>query len=74
VSNISPSSTFKPCSLRALLSAKDLDKNGYGLQANEVRGEILRTSEKINRVILNNQNCFTPQQVGQAQTYIASIE
>ena len=27
-----------------LLSAKDLDKNGYGLQANEVRGEILRTS------------------------------
>ena len=57
-----------------LLSSKDLDKNGYGLQANEVRGEILRTSEKINRVILNNQNCFTPQQVVQAQTYIASIE
>ena len=57
-----------------LLSAKDLDKNGYGLQANEVRGEILRTSEKINRVILKNQKCFTPQQVGQAQTYIASIE
>jgi hypothetical protein len=57
-----------------LLSAKDLDKNGYGLQANEVRGEILRTSEKLNRVILKNQNCFTPQEVGQAQTYIASIE
>jgi hypothetical protein len=57
-----------------LLSAKDLDKNGYGLQANEVRGEILRTSEKLNRVILTNQNCFTPQEVGQAQTYIASIE
>ena len=47
-----------------LLSAKDLDKNGYGLQANEVRGEILRTSEKLNRVILKNQNCFTPQEVG----------
>ena len=57
-----------------LQSAKDLDKNSYGLQANEVRGEILRTSEKINRAILNNQNCFTPQQVVQAQTYIASIE
>ena len=57
-----------------LLSAKDLDKKGYGLQANEVRGEILRTSEKLNRVILKNQNCFTPQEVGQAQTYIASIE
>jgi len=57
-----------------LLSAKDLDKNGYGLQANEVRGEIFRTSEKLNRVILKNQNCFTPQEVGQAQTYIASIE
>jgi hypothetical protein len=57
-----------------LLSAKDLDKNGYGLQANEVRGEILRTSEKINRAILKKQNCFTPQQVGEAQSYIASIE
>ena len=57
-----------------LLSAKDLDKKGYGLQANEVRGEIFRTSEKLNRVILTNQNCFTPQEVGQAQTYIASIE
>ena len=57
-----------------LLSAKDLDKNGYGLQANEVRGEILRTSEKLNRVILKNQSCFTPAQVGQAQTDIASIK
>ena len=57
-----------------LLSAKDLDKKGYGLQANEVRGEILRTSEKLNRVILKNQNCFTPQEVGQAQTYIAGIK
>jgi len=57
-----------------LLSAKDLDKNGYGLQANEVRGEILRTSEKINRAILKEQSCFTPQQVREAQTYIASIE
>ena len=57
-----------------LQSAKDLDKNGYGLQANEVRGEIVRTSEKLNRVILNSQSCFTPQQVGQAQTYIAGIK
>ena len=57
-----------------LLSAKDLDKNCYGLQANEVRGEILRTSEKLNRVILKNQSCFTPAQVGQAQTDIASIK
>ncbi|MBJ7505919.1 MAG: hypothetical protein JHC72_00850 [Candidatus Nanopelagicus sp.] len=57
-----------------LLSAKDLDKNGYGLQANEVRGEIVRTSEKLNRVILKSQSCFTPQQVGQAQTYIAGIK
>ncbi|MSO25378.1 MAG: hypothetical protein EXQ73_00395 [Candidatus Nanopelagicaceae bacterium] len=57
-----------------LLSAKDLDKNGYGLQANEVGGEILRKSEKLNRVILKNQNCFTPAQVGQAQAYIASIK
>ena len=57
-----------------LLSAKDLDKNGYGLQANEVRGEILRTSEKLNRVILKNQSCFTPAQVGQAQSDIASIK
>jgi hypothetical protein len=50
-----------------LLSAKDLDKNGYGLQANEVRGEILRTSEKLNRAILKNQSCFTPAQVVEAQ-------
>ena len=57
-----------------LLSAKDLDKKGYGLQANEVRGEIVRTSEKLNRVILKSQSCFTPQQVGQAQTYIAGIK
>ena len=57
-----------------LLSAKDLDKKGYGLQANEVRGEILRTSEKLNRVILKNQSCFTPAQVGQAQSDIASIK
>ena len=57
-----------------LLSAKDLDKNGYGLQANEVRGEILRTSEKINRLIVKNQSCFTAEQVGQAQTYIAGIK
>ena len=57
-----------------LQSAKDLDKNGYGLQANEVRGEIVRTSEKLNRVILKSQSCFTPQQVGQAQTYIAGIK
>ncbi len=57
-----------------LLSAKDLDKKGYGLQANEVRGEIVRTSEKLNRVILTNQSCFTPAQVGQAQTYIAGIK
>ena len=57
-----------------LLSAKDLDKKGYGLQANEVRGEILRTSEKINRAILKRQSCFTPEQVGEAQIYIASIE
>ncbi len=57
-----------------MLSAKDLDKNGYGLQANEVRGEILRTSEKLNRVILKNQSCFTPAQVGQAQTDIASTK
>ncbi len=57
-----------------LLSAKDLDKNGYGLQANEVRGEILRTSEKLNRVILKSQSCFTPAQVGQAQASIASIK
>jgi hypothetical protein len=57
-----------------LLSSKDLDKNGYGLQANEVRGEILRTSEKINRLIVKNQSCFTAEQVGQAQTYIATIK
>jgi hypothetical protein len=57
-----------------LLSSKDLDKNGYGLQANEVRGEILRTSEKLNREILKNQSCFTPEQVGQAQTYISNIK
>ena len=57
-----------------LLSAKDLDKKGYGLQANEVRGEILRTSEKINRAILKKQSCFTPEQVGEAQSYIAGIE
>ncbi len=57
-----------------LLSAKDLDKNGYGLQANEVRGEILRTSEKINRLIVKNQSCFTAEQVAEAQGYIASIE
>ena len=57
-----------------LLSAKDLDKNGYGLQANEVRGEIVRTSEKLNRVILKSQSCSTPQQVGQAQTYFAGIK
>ena len=57
-----------------LQSAKDLDKNGYGLQANEVRGEIVRTSEKLNRVILKSQSCFTPQQVGKAQTYIAGIK
>ena len=57
-----------------LLSAKDLDKNGYGLQANEVRGEILRTSEKINRLIVKDQSCFTAEQVAEAQSYIASIE
>ena len=57
-----------------LQSAKDLDKNGYGLQANEVRGEIVRTSEKLNRVILKSQSCFTSAQVGQAQTYIAGIK
>ena len=57
-----------------LLSSKDLDKNGYGLQANEVRGEILRTSEKINRLIIKNQSCFTAEQVGQAQTYISNIK
>ena len=57
-----------------LLSSKDLDKNGYGLQANEVRGEILRTSENINRLIIKNQSCFTAQQVAEAQSYIASIE
>ena len=57
-----------------LLSSKDLDKNGYGLQANEVRGEILRTSEKINRLIIKNQSCFTAEQVAEAQSYIASIE
>ena len=57
-----------------LLSSKDLDKNGYGLQANEVRGEILRTSEKINRLIVKNQSCFTAEQVAEAQSYIASIE
>ena len=57
-----------------LLSSKELDKNGYGLQANEVRGEILRTSEKINRLIVKNQSCFTPEQVGQAQTYISNIK
>ncbi len=57
-----------------LVSAQDLDKNGYGLQANEVRGEILRTSEKLNREILKNQSCFTPEQVGQAQTYISNIK
>ena len=57
-----------------LQSAKDLDKNGYGLQANEVRGEIVRTSEKLNRVILKSQSCFTPAQVGQAQTFIAGIK
>ena len=53
-----------------LLSAKDLDKNGYGLQANEVRGEILRTSEKLNRAILKNQSCFTPEQLVEAQRYL----
>ena len=57
-----------------LLSSKDLDKSGYGLQANEVRGEILRTSEKINRLIVKNQSCFTAEQVAEAQSYIASIE
>jgi hypothetical protein len=57
-----------------LLSSKDLDKNGYGLQANEVRGEILRTSEKINRLIVKDQSCFTAEQVAEAQIYIASIE
>ena len=57
-----------------LLSSKDLDKNGYGLQANEVRGEILRTSEKINRLIVKDQSCFTAEQVAEAQSYIASIE
>ncbi len=57
-----------------LLSSQDLDKNGYGLQANEVRGEILRTSEKINRLIIKNQSCFTAEQVAEAQGYIASIE
>ena len=57
-----------------LLSSKDLDKNGYGLQANEVRGEILRTSEKINRLIVKNQSCFTAEQVAEAQSYISSIE
>ena len=57
-----------------LLSSKDLDKNGYGLQANEVRGEILRTSEKINRLIVEKQSCFTSEQVVEAQSYIASIE
>ena len=57
-----------------LLSSKNLDKNGYGLQANEVRGEILRTSEKINRLIVKNQSCFTAEQVAEAQSYIASIE
>jgi hypothetical protein len=57
-----------------LLSSKDLDKNGYGLQANEVRGEILRTSEKINRLIVKNQSCFIAEQVAEAQSYIASIE
>jgi hypothetical protein len=51
-----------------------LDKNGYGLQANEVRGEILRTSEKINRLITKNQSCFTAEQVAEAQSYIASIK
>ena len=59
---------------KLLLSSKDLDKNGYGLQANEVRGEILRTSEKINRLIIKNQSCFTAEQVAEAQGYIASIE
>ena len=57
-----------------LISSKDLDKNGYGLQANEVRGEILRTSEKINRLIVEKQSCFTSEQVVEAQSYIASIE
>ena len=57
-----------------LLSSKDLDKSGYGLQANEVRGEILRTSEKINRLIVKNLSCFTAEQVAEAQSYIASIE
>ena len=57
-----------------LLSSKDLDKSGYGLQANEIRGEILRTSEKINRLIIKNQSCFTAEQVAEAQSYIASIE
>ena len=57
-----------------LLSSKDLDKNGYGLQANEVRGEILRTTEKINRLIVKNQSCFIAEQVAEAQSYIASIE
>ena len=57
-----------------LLSSKDLDKSGYGLQANEVRGEILRTSEKINRLIVKDQSCFTAEQVAEAQSYIASIE
>jgi hypothetical protein len=57
-----------------LVSAQDLDKNGYGLQANEVRGEILRTSEKLNREILKNQSCFTAEQVVEAQSYIASIK
>jgi hypothetical protein len=57
-----------------LLSSKDLDKNGYGLQANEVRGEILRTSEKINRLIVEKQSCFTSEQVVEAQSYISSIE
>ena len=59
---------------KLLLSSKDLDKNGYGLQANEVRGEILRTTEKINRLIVKNQSCFTAEQVAEAQSYIASIE
>ena len=53
-----------------LLSAKDLDKNGYGLQANEGRGESLRTSEKLNRAILKNQSCFTPEQLVEAQRYL----
>ena len=59
---------------KLLLSSKDLDKNGYDLQANEVRGEILRTTEKINRLIVKNQSCFTAEQVAEAQSYIASIE